>query len=124
MATPIIEQNMTLGWLEQIIDEPNRIEQAIAAIEARDESLDKDMLDVDLGSPDAKSIKTDLLERITDLGRILDHINAGHNMASIIDRIERLIRSITRLTDDNDHKTKRIADLNRIKGILMGQEDL
>ena len=78
------------------------------------------MINVNPESPDARSIRTDLIERIGDLLRVLDHINSGHGATSTIDLIERRIRSITRLTYENDNKAKRIANLNHIRSVLLG----
>ena len=120
MTAQNIERNVTLDWIDQITDGSDRIRQAIAAIDSKGNSLDNDMINVDPESPDARSIRTDLVERIGDLLRVLDHINSGHGATSTIDLIERRIRSVTRLTYENDNKAKRIENLNHIRSILLG----
>ena len=98
------------------------MEAAKIALEERILSLKDDLGPIDPEPAEDDIMTTILNERIWDLSSILDLISDGWNRNQLIEPIKNRIKFIKETYPDDKWNHCRIADLNHVKGILIGQD--
>ena len=101
---------------------PN-VSQALLEVEVRINDLNTDLDQIDPTASGWLLTTYQIEDQIKDMIRVRDHLHADDDAIVTVGRINQLMRTIGRLVPDDNNKQGRIDHLNRVRSILLTNDD-